>query len=90
MTTYTTELWGDTHRMAANFAEASCPIQFEDEDGNWIGNGKQVADYRHHPSAAMRDYLEELARMSGADLAEDEDVAAAIKGAVDRMTEGDA
>jgi len=88
MDTYSVEIWGQTYEMRANFGEAASPIQFrryEDEDEDWLGTGKQVADYSYSPAAAMRDYLEGLARESGDDPDEDEDVAADIEQAVLEM-----
>jgi len=86
MDTYSVEIWGQTYEMRANFGEATCPIQFRRyEDEGWHGTGKQVADYSHSPAAAMRDYLEGLARESGDDPEEDEDVAANIERAILEM-----
>jgi hypothetical protein len=90
MTTYTVTIWGETVQMAADFAQASCPIQFLDEDGNWIGTGKQVADFQHRPEVAMRDALEADAKMSGDDPEENDDVADEIEAAIEAMTEIDA
>lgn len=83
MATYETKCWGDTYRLAANFAEASSPVKVEDVDGNWQSTQYQVADFRHRPEAAMRRILEETAAM-GDDPDDEED---AIEAAVESMRE---
>lgn len=71
--TYVTK-WGvDTIEISADFAQASCPVEGT--------NGRQVADFRHRPSAAMR-YA--VAREATAEGNYDE---AAIAAAVESMEE---
>ena len=87
MTIYKTTVFGDEYQMRANFAEASCSIQVDSEDG-WETTPYQVADFRHRPESAMRQLLTEYIRMGGDD-PESEDMASAIKDAIEGMTETD-
>ena len=82
MTTYKTTAWGCDFEISANFAEASCPVIGDD-------HGRQVADFRHCPQAAMRSQLEECADAEGGDC-EDPEAVAEIEKALDAMTESDA
>lgn len=61
----TVKIWGETYSLRANWAEASCPIERQTEDG-WESTGMQVADYRHSAEAAMRAELE-AALVAGGD-----------------------
>ena len=79
MTTYRTKWGSDDVVMLANFAEASCPI-----DGDQ--RGRQVADFRHRPEAAMRAILEDEASDEGFD-AESPETIEMIDDAVAAMTE---
>ena len=53
-----TTIWGQTHAVRANFAEASSPIYSLTCDGDWTSTGRQVADYAHRPMAALRADIE--------------------------------
>lgn len=88
-TTYAATIWGDTYRIRANFAEASCHIEHEGEPGEWSPWGRQVADFGHDPEDAMTEYLREMAVASGDDPEGDEDIADEITEAVDSMTTED-
>lgn len=79
MTTYKTECWGETFEITADFALASCHVY-------GVEGGKQVADFRHSPSAAMRAAIEECAVAGGSD-PDDDEVSAEIDAAVDAMVE---
>ena len=80
MTTYRCRIWGDDYEISGNFAQASSPV--------WgPSGGRQVADFRHSAVAAMRALLEETAVASGDDPEDDDDVAAEIESALDRMVE---
>lgn len=70
------EPWGrgETYGVAADWAQASaCVYAYGDRE--WIGTGRQVADYRHDPRAALVDVLAESLRMSGDDEADAETLA---------------
>ena len=81
MTTYNTTAWGCEFEMSANFAEASCQVMGD-------MHGRQVADFRHEPRAAMRAILEDSVTESG-DNPEDVDIVGKITEALDAMTESD-
>ena len=81
--TYATEIFGETYSIRADFSEASCPIERDDEDGNWSQTGRQVADYWHWPEAAMWDELEQTVVASGDDPADYRDE---IEAAIAKMT----
>jgi hypothetical protein len=73
MTTYRTNIWGDTYDVSGDFSQASSPV-----DGP--SGGRQVADFRHSPEAAMREMLEESASSGGDDPEEYADeIAAAVE-----------
>lgn len=65
MATYTVTILDETYRMRADFNEAASPIQFEDFDGSWYSEGKQVADFAHRPDSAMREFLLDCVADSG-------------------------
>lgn len=46
----------DVYGVAANWANAAAPV-YTWGDGEWINSGRQVADYRHDPQAALVDIL---------------------------------
>lgn len=75
MTTYRTTCWGDEYEVSADWSQASSPVDGPD-------GGRQVADYRHSPAAAMRDLLEQVVRFGGDD---PEGVADEIDEAIDGM-----
>lgn len=52
--------WSDdeVYAVAARWAEASSPVQVWGGAG-WIDSGRQVADYRHDPAAALAAALRE-------------------------------
>ncbi len=82
MTTYKAKIWGDTYEITADFAQASCPVHGDE-------HGRQVADFRHSPRAAMKSLLREMVEMGGDDPDEDE-FADEIEAALDNMTETEA
>jgi len=80
-TTYKTQCWGETFEICADFAQASSHVY-------GVEGGRQVADFRHSPTAAMRSALEECASMGGDDPA-DEAVKEEIDAAIESMIEGE-
>lgn len=80
MTTYTTKIWGETYEITADFAQASCPVHGDE-------HGRQVADFRHSPRAAMESLLREMVEMGGDDPDESADE---INAALDAMIGRDA
>jgi hypothetical protein len=66
MTIYETSFFGDVYKLRADFTQATDSIMRDDEDGDWIDTGKQVADFAHRPEDAMRWELDE-AVMAGGD-----------------------
>lgn len=56
-TTYQTTWGADTIEISADFSQASCPVEGT--------NGRQVADFRHSPQAAMRYAVALEARAEG-------------------------
>ncbi len=88
-TVFETRFAGDTYRLRANFAEATCAIDRDTscgDEGGWEPTGKQVADYGHHPEGAMFDELCEAVRTSGEDPDDYEDE---IEEAVAKMIRSD-
>ncbi len=79
MTTYTAKIFGDEYQIAADFSQASCPVHGD-------GHGRQVADFRHSPRAAMESLLRETVEMSGDDPDDFDDE---IDEALDSMTDSD-
>lgn len=77
MTKYKTKCWGETFEISGDFAQASSPV-------HGVDGGRQVADFRHSPAAAMRAALEDCASMGGDD-PEDDEIAAEIDAAIDDM-----
>ena len=57
---------GDVYGVAANWADASCPIWSYGEDG-WHHSGWQVADFSHEPREALVAELQESLVASGDD-----------------------
>ncbi len=54
MNVYTFSTNGDTLKIKADFAQASCPIMIGTESGGWTSTPFQVADARHcHRKAAV-------------------------------------
>ena len=47
---------GEIYGVAANWAQASAPVYTYGRNG-WTPNGRQVADYRHEPAAALADEI---------------------------------
>ena len=84
-TAYSTEYGGAIHDVFANWAEASCPVfvRYDGEDWTPAPHGRQVADYRHSQSAAMREWL--LVDEDG----DDPGIIAAVDAAVSEMVEAD-
>ena len=68
---------GEIYAVAANWAQASDPVLIYGERG-WVNDthGRQVADFRHSPEAALASYLAEAIRLSGGDEDEANDEAA--------------
>jgi hypothetical protein len=79
-TTYTVEYMGDIYSLTADFAQASCPIEGDE-------HGRQVADFRHSPRAAMESLLREMVEMGGD---EADDYADEIEAALVKMVGRDA
>lgn len=77
-TTYTATLFGDAYTMTADFAQASCPVEY---DGN--ASQYQVADFGHDAAEAMRRHLEACVEAGGDDA---DDYADEIDAAVESMT----
>jgi len=78
MTTYRTQWGSDSVEIQADFARAECPVHGT--------NGRQVADFQHSPTKAMRYALAIAARADGLD-PEDEAIDEAIDRAVAEMEE---
>jgi hypothetical protein len=57
MTTYAVKIWGQRYRIRADFSEAAALIESQYEDEEWQHTGWQVADFRHNPAAAMREFI---------------------------------
>lgn len=79
-----TECWGQRWAVGArSWAQASDPVSVRMGGGEWTPapGGKQVADYRHRPESAMRDWL-----LAGEDK-DDPEILAAVDAAVARMHE---
>jgi hypothetical protein len=55
---------GDTYGVAADWSQASAEVYAYGDDG-WTPTGRQVADYRHDPSAALAGWLVDTLRASG-------------------------
>ncbi len=64
---------GEIYAVAANWGNASSPVWNYGEDG-WQQSGRQVADFRHEPRAALIAELEETLVASGDDPADTEDI----------------
>ena len=73
--TYRTQFSGDTYEITADFCQAGCPVTGDE-------HGRQVADFRHSPRAAMRAQIEEAIEQGG-DSAES--ALGAIDSALDAM-----
>lgn len=83
--TYTAKIWGDTHSLRADFSDAASDILVLVDDDTWLATTLQVADVKHSPVAAMRQYLCDLCRASGDD-PYDPEFTQEIDAAVERMT----
>ena len=79
---YTTTMCGEKFEIQADFASASYPVS-----GDY--SGREVADFRHDPRAAMEAQLAQYMLMSGESRNEegnwDENVSALIENALDKM-----
>jgi hypothetical protein len=62
----TADLFGELHRLRANWADGKSPIERETEDG-WEATGDQVAAFAHEPVAAMRRELRDVLQHGGDD-----------------------
>jgi len=69
ITTYETTCWGQRYAVRADWVQASSPVQVRYEDQPWDSDpaGRQVADFRHRPAAALRTFI-----LDGEDGGEDE------------------
>lgn len=65
---------GETYGVAADWSQARAPV-YAYGDSGWTQTGRQVADYRHEPSAALADCLAETLRASGDDAGEADQLA---------------
>lgn len=57
---------GEIYAVAADWAQASCPVRVYGR-GGWKYDGRQVADFRHRPLAALESVLIEAVSDSGDD-----------------------
>jgi len=80
MATYKTRIYGDEIEISANFSWASDQIMGD------LAGGRQVADFRHSPQAAMREALRQYIVACGDD-PDDEEYDNVIEDAVSEMTE---
>lgn len=58
---------GEIYAVAADWAQASCEVLYWG-DGDWVGTGRQVADYRHDDYRALAEFVRESARDGGVTL----------------------
>jgi hypothetical protein len=68
MTGLAVELWGGgvICAVAANWAEASCPLMVYEHNGwNVEGHGRQVADVGHNPWLTLASIVAETIEMGG-------------------------
>lgn len=74
---------GEVYAVAADWSQASCPVMVYGEDG-WDneGHGRQVADFRHRPRAALESIIREAIEMGG-DEPDDDEVEAILDAAVE-------
>jgi hypothetical protein len=79
MTSYKFKIFGDDYEFSGDFSEASSTILFDGEPTSY-----QVADFRHWPEEAAREYIRELIVASGDD---PEDYEEDINEAIENMTE---
>ena len=76
---------GEIYAVSANGSQASSPILTYGPNG-WSGNGRQVADYRHNPAAALRsEIVEAIATSEGipTDEVDDDEVDGIVDDATD-------
>lgn len=83
MSTLETTIFNDRMGVRADWAQASCAVEALGGDGAWHPTGRQVADYRHRPGAALREQIEDLISAGGDDPADYEDEIAAALDAAD-------
>lgn len=78
---------GEIYAVAANWAQASCPVLVYGEDG-WThdAHGRQVADFSHRITDALEAIIREAIEYGGDD-PDDEEVAAIVADTVD-ITDG--
>lgn len=79
MTTIYTKWGSDIIAVSADWAQASCPVEGDE-------HGRQVADFRHSPEAALRAALEDCASIEGMD---DDEAEKAIDAAMSKATHAD-
>ncbi|KKM99158.1 hypothetical protein LCGC14_1150600 [marine sediment metagenome] len=61
MTIYAADMpWGETLRIRANLAEASTPIEYEGNPGEWVSTQYQTASAQHCSTRAMTLVIEML------------------------------
>lgn len=75
MTTYKTTCWGQSYEVSADWAQASSPVAGP-------SGGRQVADFRHSPAAAIRDMLEDAVLAGGGEI---DEAAGEIDEAIENM-----
>jgi len=56
---------GEVYGVAAIWGEAAAMVYHYTGDGEWEPMGRQVADFRHQPEAALMEELQESISMSG-------------------------
>jgi len=72
----------EIYAVAADWSQASCSVYYWGDD-EWVESGRQVADYRHEPAAALRDHLADSARTGGGDGLDDDELDAIVGDAED-------
>ena len=76
MTGLAVEPWakGEVYAVAANWAQASCPIRVYGCNGwDYDDHGRQVANFRHSPEAALRAIIESAIE-AGGETPQEEDI----------------
>lgn len=78
---------GEIYAVAANWAQATYPVYTYSESG-WEQIGRQVADYRHRPRAALEAILRDAMIESGGGEPDDDVVCAIVDKAVEIVDQG--
>lgn len=84
---YTASFYGEIYKLRADFTQSASQIEREDEDGNWVPTGKQVADFSHRAELAMEWELEHVFEACGEEM--DTADKGEVMAAVSRMTSYD-